>query len=35
MQKYDTHLTLATIVLAILAEQDDYGDAILQRVREF
>ena len=28
-------LTLAPIVLAILAEEDDYGYAILQRVREF
>ena len=33
MQKYYAHLTLAPIVLAILAEEDDY--AILQRVREF
>jgi len=35
MQKYNTHLILAPIVLAILAEEDDYGYAILQRVREF
>jgi len=32
---FATLLTLAPIVLAILAEEDDFGDAILQRVREF
>jgi len=32
---FATLLTLAPIVLAILAEEDDYGYAILQRVREF
>ena len=35
MQKYYAHLTLAPIVLVILTEEDDYGYAILQRVREF
>jgi hypothetical protein len=35
MQKYYAHLTLVPIVLAMLAEGDDYGYAILQRVREF
>ena len=35
MQIYYAHLTLAPIVLAIVAEGDDYGFAILQRVREF
>jgi hypothetical protein len=35
MQKYHAQLTLAPIVLVILAEEDDYGDAILQRVQEF
>jgi len=35
MQQYYAHLTLAPIVLAILAEADDYGYAILQRVGEF
>ena len=33
MQKDYPQLT--PIVLAILAEEDDYGYAILQRVREF
>ena len=28
-------LTLAPIVLAMLVEEDDYGYAILRRVREF
>lgn len=32
---FATLLTLAPIVLAILAEEDDDGDAILQRGREF
>ena len=32
---FATLLTLAPIVLAILAEEDAYGYAILQRVREF
>jgi hypothetical protein len=32
---FATLLTPAPIVLAILAEEDDYGYAILQRVREF
>ena len=32
---FATLLTLAPIVLAILAEEDDYGYAILKRVREF
>jgi len=32
---FATLLTLAPIVLAILDEEDDYGYAILQRVREF
>ena len=32
---FATLMTLAPIVLAILAEKDDYGYAILQRVREF
>jgi len=32
---FATLLTLAPIVLQILAEEDDYGYAILQRVREF
>jgi hypothetical protein len=32
---FATLRTLAPIVLAILAEEDDYGYAILQRVREF
>ena len=35
MQKYYPHLTLAPIVLVILAEEDDHGYAILPRVREF
>jgi len=35
MQKYYAHLTLAPIVLVIMAEEDDYRYAILQRVREF
>ena len=35
MQKHYAHLTLAPIVLAFLAEEDDHGYAILQRVREF
>jgi len=35
MQKYYAHLTLAPIVLVIMAEVDDYHYAILQRVREF
>jgi hypothetical protein len=35
MQKYYPHLALALIVRAILAEEDDYGYAILQRVREY
>jgi DNA-binding PadR family transcriptional regulator len=32
---FATLLTLAPIVLAILAEEDHYGYAILQRVQEF
>ena len=32
---FATLLTLAPIVLAIPAEEDDYGYAILQRVQEF
>ena len=32
---FATLMTLAPIVLAILAEEDDYGYAILPRVREF
>ena len=32
---FATLLTLAPIVLEILAEEDDYGYAILQRVQEF
>jgi len=32
---FATLLILAPIVLAILAEEDDYGYAILQRVQEF
>jgi hypothetical protein len=35
MQKYYAHLTPAPIVLAILAERDDSGYAILYRVGEF
>jgi len=35
MQKYYAHLRLAPIVLAILAEEDDYGYTILQRIQEF
>jgi hypothetical protein len=35
MQKYFAHLTLAPIVLAILAKEDDHGDATLQRAGEF
>ena len=35
MQKYYAHLTLAPVVLAILVDEDDYGYAILLRVREF
>jgi hypothetical protein len=35
MQKYYSHLALAPIVLVILAEEDDHGYAILQRVGEF
>jgi DNA-binding PadR family transcriptional regulator len=35
MQKYYAHLTLALIILAIMAEEDDYGYAIRPRVREF
>jgi DNA-binding PadR family transcriptional regulator len=35
MQKYYAHLRLAPIVLVILAAEDEYGYAILQRVREF
>ena len=31
---FATLLTLAPIVLAILAEEDDYGYAVFQRVRE-
>jgi hypothetical protein len=35
MQKHYAHLTLAPIVLASLAGEDDYGYTILQRVGEF
>ena len=35
MLKYYAHLTLVPVILAILAEEDDYGFSILQRVREF
>ena len=35
MQKYYAHLTLAPTVLPVRAKEDDYGYAILQRVREF
>ena len=35
MQKYYAHLTLAPIVPSILADEDNYGYAILQPVREF
>lgn len=35
MQKYYPDLTLAQIALAILAEENDSGYAILQRVPEF
>ncbi len=35
MQKYYAHLTLAPIVLAILAEEDHYGCVILHRVGTF
>jgi hypothetical protein len=35
MQKYYAHLTLTPIVLAILAEEDDYGYVILHRVGAF
>ena len=35
MQKYYAHLRLALIVLAILAEKDDHGYAILEQVQEF
>ena len=32
---FATLLTLTPIILAMLAEEDDYGYAILQRVQEF
>ena len=35
MQKYYANLTLAPIVLAILAEEENYGHAILRRGQEF
>ena len=35
MQKYYAHLRLAPVILVILAAQDEYGYASLQRVREF